>query len=179
MNSVGHPCAQPNAGAKTNQRGSKRIARTRAERKCLHRIVLRHKDYLRIRRLHHNHLGPTLVFDPHRLVLIRIQHARGKRPLPQPLHRIHHRSLVRLKRGPQRRKVVDMRRHHSQHLGKVHKRNKGGIETSSLRSIRQRLPLKVPIQLQPAMHVENLLRVLRRGSDLGEQGIRRKRDGSH
>lgn len=160
MNSVGEPCAERNAAAKTNKRGAKRIARSRAERKCLHRIVLRHKDYLRIRRLHHDYLGPTLVFYPHGLELIRIQHARGKRPLPQTLHRIHHRSLVRLKRGSQRRKIVDMRRHHSQHLGKVHKRHKSRIETGPLRRIRERLPFEVPIQLQPAIHVQNLLWIL-------------------
>src|SRR5262249_40314625 len=54
-----------------------------------------------------------------------------------------------------------------------------GIETGPLRSIRQRLSLEVPIQLQPVIRIQNLLRVLRSGSDLGEERIWIKRDGSH
>jgi len=73
---------------------------------------------------------------------------------------------------PNRGIVVDVLRHHLQHIGEVHQRDERRIEPLSLRSTRQLSVGQVGITRKPVGDIENLLRVRRRSRDLRQQGIR-------
>jgi hypothetical protein len=115
---------------KANQRRSHYTPGARPTR-CninLLRLIHRNVHHLRIRRLHNHHLRATVLLHRDRLVLVAIQRTRSIGLLPQRLYSRHHRLLIRLERRPQRRIVINMRRHHVQHLRKGHQRHKSRIE---------------------------------------------------
>jgi hypothetical protein len=128
---------------KADQRRSDHIPGTWPTR-CninLLRLILRNINHLRIRRLHDHYLRVPVLLHRNRLVLIAIQRTRGISLLPQRLDSRHHRLLVRLERSTQRRIVINMRRHHIQHLRKGHQRHKSRIKPTLKSRILQRLPL--------------------------------------
>jgi hypothetical protein len=78
---------------------------------------------------------------------------------------------------PNRGIVVDILRHHLQHVGEGHQRNEGRVEALRLRGVRQLTAAQAGIVGKPVGDIENLLRIGRRGRDLRQQGIGIQRDG--
>jgi hypothetical protein len=153
---------------KADQRRSHYIPGARTTR-ChinLLRLILRNINHLRIRRLHNHNLRAAVLLHRNRLVLIAIQRARSISLLPQRLYRRHHRLLIRLERSPQCRIVINMRRHHVQHLRKGHQRHKSWIKPTLQSRILQRLPLQPLVLLHPVIRIDNLLGISRRRTDL-------------
>jgi hypothetical protein len=97
---------------------------------------------------------------------------------PQTLNRIRHRLLIGRHRLPDRRKVVDVIRHHLQHIRERHQRNKRRIVSLLLRGIGQGRPSKARILRQPIRDVEDLLRISRSRRNLRQQRIRIERNRS-
>jgi len=118
-------------------------------------------------------LWPLLHLD--RLLPIRSQSARRIGLGAQSLNGIRHRRLVRHHGLPDRGIVVDVVRHHLQHIGEVHQRNEGRVEALLLRRIRQLRALQVGIVRQPVVDIQDLLRVRRRRRDLRQQRVRVQR----
>jgi hypothetical protein len=156
---VVEPRTQRNPRAKAYWRRRNYVPRTGPTRPHLLRLIHRNKHHLGIRRLNHHHLHVALLFYRDRLVFITVEHASGVRVLPQGLNRCHHRLLVGLKRFPQCGIVIQIRRHHVDHGGKVHQRDERRIEPLLLRCIRQLLSLQVTISSHPEIHIVNLLRI--------------------
>lgn len=98
-------------------------------------IVSRHINHLRARRLDYiNCLARRLL---HLYSLLRIASQRpGRIGLSsQPLNRVGHSRLISRERLTDRGVVVDVLRHHRQHLRKIRQRDKRGIESLSLRCV--------------------------------------------
>jgi hypothetical protein len=74
--------------------------------------------------------------------------------------------------------IVDVLRHHLQHLRKIYQCDKRGIESLLLRRVRQLSPVQIKVLLQPVINIKNLLRIRRSSSDLRQQRIGIKRDRS-
>jgi hypothetical protein len=91
--------------------------------------------------LHDDHLRVPILLHRNRLILIAVKRTIRIGLLPQHLYRRHHRLLVRLERRPQRRIVVYVRRHHVEHLGEGHQRNKSRVEAGLQCRVLQRLSL--------------------------------------
>jgi hypothetical protein len=73
----------------------------------------------------------------HFLLLIAAQRASFVCLRPQPLNRGCNRFLIRQKRVPDRGIIVDVLRHHLQHLRKIHQRDECRIESLLLRCVGQ------------------------------------------
>jgi hypothetical protein len=85
----------------------------------LDRIVLRHVDYLRIRRLDHYHLlGASLLRD-HRLLRSSLQITSLFRLQPKPLDRVENRALARGERCAKLFGPFNLRTHHVNDLREV------------------------------------------------------------
>jgi hypothetical protein len=63
------------------------------------------------------------------LLRIAAKRARSIRLSPQPLNRSSNRSLIGQKRLPEGCVIVDVLRHHSQHVRKIYQRDKCRIES--------------------------------------------------
>ena len=91
-------------------------------RRALHdhgrRVVLRHVDHLRIRRLDDD----DFLLDLHHLLVVGLEAARGLRLAAKDLHRVDHRGLVGHHRFAQRRRPVEIVAHHLDDVGIVEQR---------------------------------------------------------
>ncbi len=90
---------------------------------------------------------------------------------PQPLNRSRHLILIRRNRGPDRGIVINILRHHLHHVGKPGQGNKCRIETLLLGSSGQLRQGEVAVLRQPIIEIQNLLRIGRGGSDLGQKRV--------
>jgi hypothetical protein len=97
---------------------------------------------------------------------------------PQPLNRCWYLVLIRRHRRPDGGVVVNILRHHLQNIGEADKGNKCRVEALLLGSGGQLREAEVMVLRQPVVHIQNLLRIRGRGSDLGEKGIGVESDGS-
>jgi hypothetical protein len=79
---------------------------------------------------------------------------------------------------PDRGVIVDVLRHHLQHLRKTGQRDECRIESLFLCGVGECGSFKVRILLQPVIHIDNFLRIGRGSCDLGQQRIGVKRDRS-
>jgi len=79
---------------------------------------------------------------------------------------------------PDRSVIVDILRHHIQHLRKARQRDKRRIESLFLRRIGELSTRQPRVLLQPVIDIQDFLRIRRRGSDLRQQRIRVERDRS-
>jgi hypothetical protein len=102
------------------------------------RVVDRYIHHLRIRRLNHidGLIGDLLHLNL--LLFIAFQRSRRISLSPQTLDRIRHLLLVSRHRLPDRSIVVDVIRHHLQHIREGHQRNERRIVSLLLRGIGQR-----------------------------------------
>jgi hypothetical protein len=168
-------------GPKANQRCSHYIPGARPTRRNINllRLILRNINYLRVRRLHDHHLRAPVLLHRNRLVLIAIQRTRSIGLLPQRLYGRHHRLLIRLKSSPQRRIVINVRRHHVQHLRKGYQRHKSRIEPTLQSGILQRLPLQPRVLLHPVICIDDLLGISRCRANLRQQRIRIQSNWRH
>jgi hypothetical protein len=96
----------------------------------------------------------------------------------QSLNRCCDCCLIRRKRLPDGGVIVDVLRHHVQHLRKICQRDKCRIEPLFLRCIGKLRAAKPGVLLQPVIRVQNFLGVGRSGCNLRQQGIRVKCDRS-
>src|SRR6201999_3876873 len=83
-------------------------------------VILRQVHHLRISRLNYVDGLPAILLDVHHLLGRRAQCARCVSLCAQSLNRRRDLSLVRQHRSPNGRIVVDIFRHHLDHLGKTH-----------------------------------------------------------
>jgi hypothetical protein len=97
---------------------------------------------------------------------------------PQPLNRCRHLILIRHDRRPDGGIVVNVLRHHLQHLGKTDQSNKCRVEALLLGTSGQLGEGQVTVLRQPVVYVEDLLRIRGGGSDLGEKRVGVKSDWS-
>jgi hypothetical protein len=130
---------------------------------------------LRIGRLDYVNRLPGGLLHLHLHLLVGAQCARGIRLCAQSLNRIGHRRLVRRKCDADSGVIVDVLRHHRDHLRKIHQRDERRIEPRRLRRIGERSAGEIGILYQPIINVENFLRVRARGRDLRQQRIRIER----
>jgi hypothetical protein len=137
---------------------------------------LRDKHHLRIRGLNDIDRLWTLLYDDC-LLLIRLQCARGVGFRPQPLNGISDCCLISGERLANGGVVVDIFRHHVQHLGKIHQRDECGVESLLLGGIGERRSLESRICIEPIVDVQNLLGGCGCRHNLREQGIRKQGDG--
>jgi hypothetical protein len=91
------------------------------------------------------------------LLLIALQVPRDVRLVPQSLDRSAHCSLIRRKRLPDGSVIVDVLRHHVEHIWEIHQRNKRGIKPLLFCRIGQCRTLQPRILLQPVRDVQNFL----------------------
>jgi len=117
-----------------------------------------------------------LLYD-HCLLLIRAQCAGGVGLRPQPLNGIGDCSLIDGERLTDGGVVVDILRHHVQHLRKIHQCDECWVESLLLGGIGERRSLESRICIDPIVDVQDLLWGRRCRHDLREQGIRIERDG--
>jgi hypothetical protein len=96
----------------------------------------------------------------------------------QSLNRGRNRSLIRQKGLPDGGVIVNVLRHHVQHLRKIRQRNKCRIKPLPLRRIGEGRARKPGVLLQPVIYVQDFLRIRRGGRDLSQQRIGVKRDRS-
>jgi hypothetical protein len=133
---------------------------------------LRHINHLRCCRLDYINRLTLGLLHFNLLLLVAAQRSCGVCLGPQALNRGSDRSLIRQERLPNGGIVVDVLRHHIQHIGKIYQRDECRIELLLLRRIGERRTRQTGILLQPTIHIENLLRIGRRRRDLREQRIR-------
>jgi hypothetical protein len=105
------------------------------------------------------------------LLTVAAKSAGGVGLLAQALDRIHDRALVGLEGLSDGGVIIDILRHHVEHLGKADQRQECGIKPLGLRRIGQSCALEARILVQPVLNVENLLRVGGGGGDLRQQGV--------
>lgn len=142
------------------------------------RIVLRHIDDLRTRRLDHvNGLARRRLLHLYLHFRIAAQGARGVGLCTQPLHRGTDGGLIRSESRTDCGVIVHVLRHHVNHLRESNECYEGGIKPLGLRAIGQRSAGEVRIGLQPVINVQDFLRIGRGRSDLCQQRIRIKSDG--
>jgi len=96
--------------------------------------------------------------------------------IPQALDRSRHRSLIRSEGLADGGIVVDIFRHHLEHLRKIHQRNECRIESLLLRCIGQGRTRQRRILRQPVIHIQNFLRIGSCRRDLRKQRVRVKRN---
>ena len=87
-------------------------------------------------------------------------------------------SLIGLKCLADGGVVVDILRHHLEHFGEIHQRNKRWIEPLLLRGIGQGYAGESGILRQPIVDIQNFLRVGGGGGDLRKQRVGIESDGS-
>ena len=164
------PRAKGNARAESQQGSSHDIGGTRLREDYLG-VVLRNIDNLRIGRLNHHHLRGALILYLNRLLLIALECPHRISLLTEALNRIHNHPLICGERLPNGRKVVDVLRHHVEDLRKIHQRNESRIKALCLGRVGARLAAQAPILVQPAINVEDLLRIGRCCADLRQQRV--------
>jgi hypothetical protein len=120
-------------------------------------IVDRYINHLRVGRLNYVDRLAGRLLHLHLLLLIALQVPRGVRLVPQSLDRSTHCALIRRKRLPDGGVVVDVLRHHVEHVWEIYQRNKCGIKTLLFCRIGERRALQPLILLQPVRDVQNLL----------------------
>jgi hypothetical protein len=86
--------------------------------------------------------------------------------------------LIRSNRGPDSGIIVNILRHHRDHIRKPGQGNECRIETLLLGSSGQLSERLVTVLGQPIIEIQNLLGIGRSGSDLGQKGIRVEGDRS-
>jgi len=86
--------------------------------------------------------------------------------------------LIGRKGLPDRGIIVNVLRHHIQHLRKTGQRDKRRIESLFLCCVGERRSFEVRILLQPVIHIDNFLWIGRCGCDLSQQRIGVKRNRS-
>jgi len=170
---AGDKSADANAQTERDQGRTDHCARSRKHH-C--GIVLRDKNHLRIRGLDDIDRLRTWLYDDC-LLLIRAQCARGVGLRPQSLNGIGDCSLISGERLTDGGVVVDILRHHLDHLRKIHQCDKCGIEPLLLGGIGKRRSLESWIRKEPIVDVQDLLRGRGCRHDLREQGIGIERDG--
>ena len=142
------------------------------------RVVLRHVDDLRVRRLDDDHLLAArrrLGLD----VLLRgaLQLARLAGLLAQALDAGKNRRAVRRERLPQARRPLDLRRHALDDVGKDDDRRKAGVEPGLRGCLLQRAALERRIRRQPLVERGDPGRLGRTHQHLRQQRIRIEGDG--
>ena len=100
------------------------------------------------------------------------QGARGIGLGAQALNRSGNRRLVRQECVADGGVIVDVLRHHSYDLGKIHQRDKRRVEPLRLCRVGERGAGEVGILLQPVVNIENFLWICAGSGDLREKGIR-------
>jgi hypothetical protein len=161
--------------AETDQRSHDH--RIRTGRDVDHRrIVLRHINHLRIGRLNYIDCLACGLLHQHLLLCRASQRSRRICLVPEPLNRGGDRSLVSRKRLADGGIVINVLRHHLQHLRKIHQRDKCRIESLLLCRVGQCSARKPQVVLKPILDIQNFLRIRRGGGDLGKQGVRVKCD---
>ena len=90
---------------------------------------------------------------------------------PQTLDGRRHLALIRRDRRADRRIVVDILRHHLDHLGEAHQRDECRIKPLLLGSRGQLGYGEVLVLPQPVVHIQNFLRVGGSRRDLRQQGV--------
>jgi hypothetical protein len=111
------------------------------------------------------------------LLLTAAQSARVVCLGPQTLDRSRDRTLIRRECIADGRVVVDVLRHHIQHLRKIDQRYKCRIKSLLLSRIGQCRARQRRILRQPVVYIQNFLRIRRGCRDLRKQriGIKRNR----
>lgn len=127
----GNPRSERDQGG-ANNRAS---ARPRIDNR---RIVLRHINHLRIRRLNHiNGLAWRLLYL-HRLLRVASQRPSSISLCAQPLNGVRDGGLIVRERLTDGRVVVDVLSHHLEDLRKIHKSDERRIESLLLRRVGER-----------------------------------------
>ncbi len=141
-------------------------------------VILRHIDDLRIRRLNYIHSLACRLLHLDRLLRIAAKRTSGIGLSPQSLNRLRHSSLISRERLSDGGVIVDVLRHHLQHLREIHQGDKCRIESLTLSRIGQRGARQTRVLLQPGIHIQDFLRICRGRSDLRQQRIWIKSDRS-
>jgi hypothetical protein len=165
--------AQTNSHTERNEAGGKPHAAVDHRR-----VVYRNVHNLRVRRSDLNNAASLVILHDDLLLRAAAQCSGAVGQLAQTLHRIHYRIWVRLECRSDRGVVVDILRHHREHLGKLDQRNECRIEALRLRRVGESVAAEPRILLQPVLGVENLLRIGASAGDLCQQRIRIERDRS-
>ena len=136
------------------------------------RVVLRHVDDFRLRRLEHDDFLALLLLglDLHRLGGLQV--ADVDRLLAQTLHGIEHAGLVGDERLAQFGGPAHFHAHHVDGLRELHQRANRRRETGLRRAVVQRLALEAFVRDEPVAGVEHFLRIGR-----GDQHLRQHRIG--
>jgi hypothetical protein len=133
---VDQQCSYPDPYSKTDQRCGGHCTCTRPD--IDHgRIILRHINHLRVYRLDHINWLPRGLLNFHLLFRGATQCARAVSLIPQALNRSRDCSLICSECITNGGIIVDIFRHHLEHLRKIHQRNKCRIESLLLCCIRQ------------------------------------------
>jgi hypothetical protein len=130
------------------------------------RIVLRNIHHLRIRRLNYINCLARSLLHLHLLFRGAAQSARAISLISQALNRSRDCSLIRRECLTDGCIIVDILRHHLEHLRKIDQRDKCRIESLLLRRIRQCCARQRRILRQPVIHIQNFLRIGRSRGDL-------------
>jgi hypothetical protein len=172
---VDQQCPDPYPYSKTDQRCGGHGTRARPD--IDHRgVVLRNINHLRIRRLNYINCLARRLLHLHLLFRGAAQSARVISLISQALNRSRDCSLIRREGLTDGRIIVDILRHHVEHLRKIDERDKCRIESLLLRCIRQCCARQRRILRQPVIHIQNFLRIGRSRGDLRKQRIGIKRD---
>lgn len=140
------------------------------------RIVYRHIHNLRIRWLNHVDGLARRLLHFYRMLRVAAQRSGRVGLRPKPLNRICHCALVAHEFVADCGIVVNVLRHHLEHLREVHQSNERGIKSLLLRGVGERRSREARIGEEPVIHVQNFLRIGRCGHDLRKQRIRIQRN---
>ncbi len=144
------------------------------------RLVGRHVDDLRIRRLDHDVGLRPFLLHLDLLLLVALQISGGLGLPAQVLHGVHHLRLLREERVAQLLRPGEVLVHPVQHLGEGGQRFDALVPWLVLQRILQRRALQSGILLAPACGLDDLERIRRRHQHLRQQRIRVERDrGQH
>ncbi len=167
---IGDQRADCDSSPKTDQRSSNHGTGARLDIND-GRIILRHINYLRIRRLNYIDGLTSLLLYFHLLLRICAQRARRIGLGAQPLNRSRDGCLICGECLSNGGVIVNVLRHHIQHGRKIYQRDKRRIESRLLRRIGQRGTCHAGIVLKPVGNIQNFLRIGGRRGDLRKKGI--------
>lgn len=99
---------------------------------------MRHIDDLRIRRLNHVDGLARRLLHLNGLLRVAAQRPSGVGLRAKPLNRVGHGALITGEGFADGGIIVNVLRHHLEHLREVHQGNEGGVESLLLRGVGQR-----------------------------------------
>ncbi len=144
------------------------------------RLVGRHVDDLRIRRLDHDVGLRPFLLHLDLLLLVALQISGGLGLRAQVLHGVHHLRLLREERVAQLLRPGEVLVHPVQHLGEGGQRLDALVPRLVLQRILERRALQPGVLLAPARGLDDLERIRRRHQHLRQQRIGVERDrGQH